>query len=100
MGGGEKRPWPYLLSHISMERLFISLSHLQHSDTAAVKDSSPQDSRSGRNDIESKVQRTTTKPFTISVFVLEYAVISNNRVLFLTAKPSRQAKEKGLEAHA
>lgn len=25
-----------------MERLFISLSHLQHSDTAAVKDSLPQ----------------------------------------------------------
>lgn len=38
---GEERPWPYLLGHTPLERLFISLSHLQHSDTAAVKGSLP-----------------------------------------------------------
>lgn len=31
-GGKKDHTWPYLLGHISMERLFISLSHLQHSD--------------------------------------------------------------------
>lgn len=48
--GGKERPWPYLLGHIPMERLFISLSHLQHSDTAAVKDSLPHDTSSRRDD--------------------------------------------------
>lgn len=51
-----------------MERLFISLSHLQHSDTVAVKDSRPEpqaDTGSGRNDIKQQgVKRATTKqPF-------------------------------------
>lgn len=58
IGWEKERPWPYLLGHISVERLFISLSHLQHSDTVAVKDSFPKpqaDTGSGRNDIESKV---------------------------------------------
>lgn len=32
-----------------MERLFISLSHLQHSDTVAVKDSLPHDTSSRRD---------------------------------------------------
>lgn len=53
-GGGEERPWPYLLGHTPMERLFISPSHLQHSDTAAVKHSLPHDTSSRRDDSESK----------------------------------------------
>lgn len=46
-----------------MERLFISPSHLQHSDTAAVKHSLPHDTSSRRDDSESKrYTRATTKP--------------------------------------
>lgn len=37
--GEKERPGLYLLGPNSVERLFISLSHLQHSDTVAVKDS-------------------------------------------------------------
>lgn len=60
---GEERPWPYLLGHTPMERLFISPSHLQHSDTAAVKHSLPHDTSSRRDDSESKrYTRATTKP--------------------------------------
>lgn len=39
-----------------MERLFISLSHLQHSDTAAVKDSLPQTAAQGETTFKSKAQ--------------------------------------------
>lgn len=65
-----------------MERLFISLSHLQHSDTAAVKDSFPPDTSSGRNDIKSKAQQSYNQ--TIHHLCMHVtAAVSNNCVLHL-----------------
>lgn len=50
-----------------MERVFISLSHLQHSDTAAVKDSLPQTPAQEEMTLKSRNKRATTKPLIISV---------------------------------
>lgn len=65
-GWEKERPGPYLLSHISVERLFISLSHLQHSDTVAVKDSLRAPSRHRLREKwhwKQGCKRTITKPF-------------------------------------
>lgn len=41
-----------------MESLFMSLSHLQHSDTAAVKDSLPQTPAQGETTVKAQVHKS------------------------------------------
>lgn len=60
-----------------MERLFISLSHLQHSDTAAVKDSLPQTPAQGEMTLKARYKRATTKPFTSSLRMSVQGATSN-----------------------
>lgn len=62
----ERRPGPYLLGHISVERLYISPSHLQHSETVAVIDSLPQHPTPAQTEMTLKA-KYTAKPYTIHV---------------------------------
>lgn len=78
-----------------MERLFISLSHLQHSDTAAVKDSLPQTPAQGDMTFKSKAQNKSYNQTIqhLCAFVRGGRDFPNDRVL--RSKRSRPFKQIG-----